>query len=167
MILVVFLNKGYLERVNHSLSSVLRERSALYQGREMLTQDDVEQLDRLATLLLAENRIGKRHKLYIDAIYFSGNSRGEKTIREKREFTATNRGGVSCPNSVFAKDSSKLSKLSPFSNMHTASTSMEHWLPVYQVTICSEGESSLFISMMSLIGLSFGNISISNAVIPR
>lgn len=163
-----FLNKGYLERVSHSLASVLRERSVLYHGRDVLTQDDVDQLDRLASTLLAETRMGTTYQLYVDAVYFQENSKENKKIKSKSDaLTARNRKGNTCPKSAFAKDLTKLVPLSPFSSADAVSTSVGHWLPVYQVTLCSEGEDSLFMAVLTSMGFSIGNISVSNAVIPR
>ncbi|MBG6248683.1 hypothetical protein JZM30_04580 [Candidatus Symbiopectobacterium endolongispinus] len=71
-----------MERVNHSLTTVLREHTALYHGKEILTQDDVNQLDLLAKMLLAESRIGEKYNLYVDAIYFDEDVKSEK--KDKR-----------------------------------------------------------------------------------
>lgn len=162
------LNKACLERVNNTLASILRERSALYQGKDVLTQKDVNQLDRLASTLLAETRIGERYQLYVDAVYFKESSRSEKIIKGKPdEFTGNNRSGGKCTKSTFAKDLNKLIALSPFSHADNESISQGHWLPVYQVTICAESDHSLFMKTFESIGLPFENISVSNAVIPR
>ncbi|MGL9735663.1 MAG: tight adherence pilus pseudopilin TadF [Symbiopectobacterium sp.] len=74
----MFLNKGCIERVNHSLATVLHERTVLYHGKEILTQDDVNQLDLLAKMLLGESHIGEKYNLYIDAIYFDEDIKSEK-----------------------------------------------------------------------------------------
>ncbi|MCW2488710.1 hypothetical protein J5069_22680 [Candidatus Symbiopectobacterium sp. NZEC127] len=163
-----FLNKGYMERVSQSLASVLRERTALYQGKEVLTQDDVDQLDMLAAMLLAETHIGKKYNLYVDAIYFDDAAKSEKKLKGSPiAFTVDNVKDDYCPKSDFAKDFTKRIPLSPFSHADTASVQGGRWLPVYQVTLCTQGQYSLLIRMLNAIGLSIGNISVSNAVIPR
>lgn len=163
-----FLNKGYMERVNHSLASVLRERTVLYRGEEILTQDDIDQLDKLAKRLLDESPIGKEYNLYVDAIYFDDDSKSERKIKgEPISFTANNKASDYCQKSDFAKDFTKYTPLSPFSHADSTSTRTGHWLPVYQVTLCTQGQYSLLVTILKNIGLSIGNISISNAVIPR
>lgn len=162
----VFLNKGYMERVNNSLATLLRERTVLYQGEEILTQDHVNQIDLLAKKLLAESQIGEKYNLYVDAIYFDKDAKSErKTKGEPVSFTVSHLKEGSCQKSDFAKDFTKRISLSPFS--HIASTQAGRWLPVYQVTLCTQGQYSLFMGMLNSIGLSIGNISVSNAVVPR
>lgn len=163
-----FLNKGHMERVNHSLASVLRERTVLYQGKEILTQDDVNQLDLLAKMLLAESRIGEKYNLYVDAIYFDDNAKTEKKMKGKPvSFTVAHVKDGSCPKSDFATDFTKRIPLSPFSHTDTASTQAGRWLPVYQVTLCTQGQHSLLRKILNAIEPSIGNISVSNAVVPR
>lgn len=164
----LLLDKSCLERVNNTLASVLRERSTLYHGKKVLTQKDVDQLDKLASTLLAETRIGGRYQLYVDAIYFEGNSRAEKRIKgNPSEFTQGSRMWEGCHKTAVAKSLTKIIPLSPFAHADNETTSQGNWLPVYQVTICTEIEQSLFMKAFKSIGLSFGNISVSNAVIPR
>lgn len=163
-----FLNKGYMERVNHSLATVLRERTALYHGKEVLTQDDVNQLDLLAKMLLAESRIGEKYNLYVDAIYFDEDVKLEKKIKDKPiSFAVLHANNGNCPKSEFAKDLAKRIPLSPFSHADTGAARTEHWLPVYQVTLCTQSQYSLLMKILRSIGPSVGDISVSNAVIPR
>ncbi|MCW2480013.1 tight adherence pilus pseudopilin TadF [Candidatus Symbiopectobacterium sp. NZEC135] len=163
-----FLNKGYMERINHSLATVLRERTVLYHGKERLTQDDVNQLDLLAKMLLAESHIGEKYNLYVDAIYFDEGVKTEKKMKGKPiSFTVLHVTDSSCPKSAFAADLTKRIPLSPFSHAGTGSTRTEHWLPVYQVTLCTQGQYSVLMKILRAIDLSIGNISVSNAVIPR
>lgn len=157
-----------MERVNHSLATVLCERTVLYHGKEILTQDDVNQLDLLAKMLLAESHIGEKYNRYVDAIYFDEDVKSEKKIKGKPiSFTVVHVTDGNCPTSEFAKDFTKRIPLSPFSHADTGSTRTEHWLPLYQVTLCTQGQYSLLLKILGAIGLSVGNISVSNAVIPR
>lgn len=68
----VFLNKSYLERVTHSLASVVRERSAFYGENAELTQQDVTDLYDLAGVLLEESRLSdSRYQLVVEAVFFN------------------------------------------------------------------------------------------------
>jgi tight adherence protein F len=77
----VFLNKSYLERVTHSLASVVRERSVFYGEREELSQQEVSDLYDLAGVLLEESRLaGSRYQLVVEAAFFqSSGSKAQKT----------------------------------------------------------------------------------------
>ena len=77
----VFLNKSYLERVTHSLASVVRERSAFYGEKEELSQQEVSDLYELAGVLLEESRLaGSRYQLGVEAVFFQpSGSKAQKT----------------------------------------------------------------------------------------
>ena len=154
----VFLNKSYLERVTHSLASVVRERSAFYSEKEELTQQDVSDLYDLAGVLLEESRLSdSRYQLVVEAIFFQPSaSKAQKNVLNTQSFS---RGSGRC-RSRLAITSTQIVALSPWD-------AKGRWLPVYQVTICIPGGESLFKRALNGAGIQIGDISISNAVIPR
>lgn len=163
-----FLNKGYMERINNSLANVLRERTVFYKGSDILKLDDVHQLDMLAKVLFAESSIGGDYNLYVDAIYFDEKVESERKIKGKpMSFAVTHIKDGSCAKSDLAMDFAKRIPLSPFSHPDSASARVGYWLPVYQVTLCTQGQYSLLMKILRAIELSIGNVSVSNAVIPR
>lgn len=151
----VFLNKSYMERVNHSLASVVRERTVFYAGREELTQQDVNQLYNLAGVLLQDSRLaGRPYQLTIGVVFFQGAD--IKAVSNTQSFSS---GPVSCSGSL-AMTSTQITDLSP-------PDANGRWLPVYQVTLCVPAGESLFKRVLSGVGMPIGDIFISNAVIPR
>ncbi|BBV76437.1 hypothetical protein GR294_23955 [Raoultella sp. Lac2] len=154
----VFLNKSYLERVTHSLASVVRERSVFYGEREELSQQEVSDLYDLAGVLLEESRLaGSRYQLVVEAAFFqSSGSKAQKNLLNTQSFS---RGTGICRSRV-AITSAQIAALSPWDTKG-------RWLPVYQVTMCLPGGESLFKRALNSAGIQIGDIAISNAVIPR
>lgn len=154
----VFLNKSYLERVTHSLASVVRERSVFYGEREELSQQEVSDLYDLAGVLLEESRLaGSSYQLVVEAAFFqSSGSKAQKNLLNTQSFS---RGTGICRSRV-AITSAQIAALSPWDTKG-------RWLPVYQVTMCLPGGESLFKRALNSAGIQIGDIAISNAVIPR
>lgn len=161
----VFLNKGHLERVNHSLASVLRERTAFYNARELLTQEDVDMLNELAGLLLADSRLARQYQLTVSAVHFKvSGSKTEKKVLRTQLFIA---GGATCKAIVPTVNSAKVAALSPWALIDKEGSSFQRWLPVYQVTLCVPGGESLFKRFLGLTGTTIGDIFASDVVLPR
>ncbi|WP_139155983.1 tight adherence pilus pseudopilin TadF [Raoultella sp. YJ] len=154
----VFLNKSYLERVTHSLASVVRERSAFYGEKEELSQQEVSDLYELAGVLLEESRLaGSRYQLVVEAVFFQPS--GSKAQKNVLNTQSLSQGTGSC-RSRLAITSTQIADLSPWDTKG-------RWLPVYQVTICLPGGESMFKRALNSVGIEIGDIAISNAVIPR
>lgn len=155
----VFINKGHLERINYSLTSILRERSRFYEGREEVSQNDVNQLDVLAAKLLSDSRIGNNYHLQVDAVYFNA-EKDRKVVRLIQSFTGSS-------NNCELQDSLNLDALISLSPYGSYGNEEKYWLPVYQVTLCIPKGESLFKRFLSIGDKKLGRIIVSNAVIPR
>lgn len=161
----VFLNKSQLERVNHSLASVLRERTVFYEAREALTQADFNALNGLAGALLAGSRLADNYQLSVSVVHFQDSAnKNQKNVASTQSFTT---GAAGCRSTAAAITSPQLKALSPWAVVDGAISSSQRWLPVYQVTLCVPGGESLFKRIIGLIGETTGDISVSDAVIPR
>lgn len=153
----VFLDKGRLERVNLSLATITQQRTRFYGGEETLSASEVRQLYDLAGVLFKESRLaGRDYAVYTDAAYFSP---GEKRVSEK---TLSYQAGESgCDVRKYAMTSKEVTDLTVW-NPDDA-----RWLPIYQVTICVVGTQSLFKRLGGVLGMTVGDLSVSNAVLPR
>jgi tight adherence protein F len=153
---VVFLDKSRIERVNNSISTVLRERNVLYSGQEEISDDNAEELFNLAEKLMENSRVaGRDYAVTIDAVYFSDNN---KVLQVAKTDTFTkSRGGCQVNKPAVGN----IVQLSAWS------ADEGRWLPVYQVTLCVKGKSSLFMQLGNLIGFTVGDLSVSNVVVPR
>lgn len=161
----VFLDKSQLERVNHSLASILRERTVFYEARETLTQADFELLNELAGVLLADSRLADSYQLAVEAVHFQDSgSKDQKNVASTQSFIT---GTTNCGSAPAAINNAKLTALSPWAVVDGKVGSSRRWLPVYQVTLCVPGGESLFKRLFGLIGETTGDISVSDAVIPR
>lgn len=162
----VFLNKGHLERINNSLATILRERTAFYDANEILTQNDFDNLDALAATLLADSRIGHQYRLSIDAVHFNKNgNKADKSVAQTQTFSS--HASQACAETSTALNIGALTPLSPWATTDNANGSSQRWLPVYQITLCVPGGESMFKRFLSLTGTMLGDIVIRNAVIPR
>ncbi|QKJ88441.1 hypothetical protein PMPD1_3524 [Paramixta manurensis] len=113
--------KGRTEAVSHSLVSVIRERSALYNGVDPLSRMDVEQLTQLAKTMLADNA-AQTFCLTVEMVSFST---GEQ--KQVENYSLFSGGMAGCQLSP-VKPLDTLVALSPW-------TSRARWLPLYQVTL--------------------------------
>lgn len=158
---MVVLKQGKLERVNYSLTSILRERMTLYSNSgnytqtqaEALSQAQVNELHLLGRKLIESEELG----MQVDVIYFDADKL-ERTVTSILSFT---------PNSTVVCRSPDKSMTS-LQNLSPRSTS-GRWMPLYRVTVCIPGNQSLFKRMLS-IGSSekvTDELSVSNIAIPR
>ena len=113
--------KSALEAVSYSLVSVLRERTYLYAGRENITQQDLDQLTKLAGTMLGDKTFSELC-ITIERVDF------EKKITNKiATYTQLSGGAKSCRLKP-AVSLKELTGLSSWSNRN-------RWVPLYQVTL--------------------------------
>lgn len=162
---IVFINKGRLERINHSLASIVRERTALYGGHEEITQADVDNIKKVADLLMKDTRYEDKYSIHIDAIYFEESENdATKKILKHDKFSVNTKN-------VFSQQHTDLEikniiSLSPWS--YSEKTKKERWTPLYQVSLYVPGENSLFNKAIGNIsGNKLNDILIRNVVVPR
>lgn len=162
---VVFINKGRLERVNHSLSSIIRDRTALYNGKEEIKHQDVDKLKKIADILMRESRYSGKFSIYVDAIYFKGASGGgRKEILNYHKYSVQSDYKCSLP--IPNMDTDGIKALSPWA--YDEKRKADRWFPLYQVSICVPGEESLFKRYLGVItGNKLSDILVSNIVVPR
>lgn len=160
----LFLQQGKIERINHSLASILREREALYSNNgklgkyesEYVTQQDVDQLAKLAIKLLGRNDIA----LKVEQLHFSLNIE-ERSIDENRtnQIDAHNLNGQ-C-----------LLKMKPLKEFqeYSVKSKLNRWIPLYRITLCVPAKKSIFKKIINKMeGTEIVNeLSISNIVVPR
>ncbi len=161
---LMLLQQGKIERINHSLASVLRERSSLYSNNgalsrdtfEYVTQQDVDQLARLAVKLLGRNDIA----LKVEQLHFDENSL-EKIIDKKRS------------NQIDANGMNGQCKIdmAPFKTFvdYSSRSQLNRWLPLYRVTLCIPAKQSMLTKIISFIKNDkvINELSVSNLVVPR
>lgn len=162
---IVFINKGRLERVNHSLSSIIRDRTALYNGDEKIRNQDVDKLKKIADILMKESRYAGKFSIYVDAIYFNGaTGGGRKDILSYDRYSVQSDYKCSLPTPNM--NTEEIKSLSPWA--YSEKLKAERWSPLYQVSICVPGEESLFKKYLGVItGNKLSDILVSNIVVPR
>lgn len=154
----VFLAKSRLERVNGALSSIIRERDALYGKREKITNQEVADLFSLGNVMLQGGKHENNFQLTVSAVYFSGDKTTGKQIESTQKFSS---GIINCQAQLPAVNSSAITGLSVL-NADTGK-----WTPVYLITLCVPGGQSLFKRLLSLADITMADLSINNASIPR
>lgn len=162
---IVFINKGRLERINHSLASIVRERTALYDGNEEIAQVDIDNIKKVADFLMKGTRYEDKYSIHVDAIYFKESD--NDTIKEilKHDRFAVNTKNV-CSQQTTNLEMKNIISLSPWS--YSEKTKKERWTPLYQVSLCVPGENSLFNKAIGGIsGNKLNDIFIRNIVVPR
>ncbi|MBK5143519.1 pilus assembly protein [Budviciaceae bacterium BWR-B9] len=133
---ITITKQGRLDRTSHSLATLIRERTALYQSNEDITQEDVNQLLSVGQTLLHEPNL----TIAIDALYLApdplnpGNNASAR-VSKTLSFTA---GNNACQLTKKAVDITELKGLSPYA------TSTGRWVPIYRVIACIPNEASLF-----------------------
>lgn len=156
----VMLRQSNLERTNTSLASVFREREALYHenytlpkfAAEVITQEQTNQLGRLAVKLLNEPDLSMR----VEAVYFTNNP--AITVDRTVAFTF---GSTPCGQNL--EPLTSFNHLSPYSGLN-------RWIPLYRVTTCIPGKASWYKKIISHddsnSGIVDGMIA-SNITLPR
>ncbi|CBG90853.1 tight adherence pilus pseudopilin TadF [Citrobacter rodentium] len=135
---MAIVKQGRLERTSHTLASLVRERRALYQANETLTQEEVDELLEIGKNLQKEADIN----LTIDALYLTPTQEGQSASVTASTLTFNAGNGKCQPNNVAANDV-QWQKLSPYA------ASTERWVPIYRVRVCIPDTSSLFMTLMN------------------
>lgn len=161
----LLLNKGKVERVNHSIASIIRERTYLYEGNNLVTTTEVQDMATIAKRLLGDAFPGKNVAVNVETVYFqkTQNSKNIDTnlsVSYSTPFTSAN----SCKaagNDL--KSTPELINMSFWSERTSWG-----WVPIYRVTLCVERDD--FSGFSSFVGKTFNmpsSIVISNVVMPR
>lgn len=160
----IFLQQGKIERINHSLASVLRERESLYSNGgklnkyeyEYITQQDVDQLAKLAIKLMSSDNIA----LKVEQLHFKINN-------DKRRIDK-NRSNQIDAHGLNGQCQLKMKPLIEFQE-YSSKSKFNRWLPLYRVTLCVPAKKSIFKKFMNKMeGTEIVNeISVSNIVVPR
>lgn len=136
---------GKLDRVSYSVAGVLRERTQLYQSRELLNQNDVQEMLELSRRMLKDMNSSvdlSRMGVTVEEVHFMQpyDLRDDTmTIRYNNTFSAGNSAQCAPPQTL-----TSLRGLSP-------KGSYGRWVPLYQVTVCLPAANffSRFINMGS------------------
>lgn len=155
----VMLKNSYMNRVNATLANIIRERAALYDGREQLSQNDVNDLYQLSQKLTGSSfQINKDYFIDIRAVYFVHD---KNELRKEISSTQTYRSPRhSCESAIPKADSKTLQDLSVF-------VPDTQWLPVYQITLCMPGAESFYMRTLGLFKWDMPDILVKNAVVAR
>lgn len=113
--------KSQVERVNYSLSSVIRERNRLYGNREAFSSNDVKELYEMAKSL-TYHRYDKDLCIRVEAVHFD--SKEKKTIASQQKLDY----GSNLCSKISTLDIKNKIQFSPYS-------SRKRWIPLYQVSL--------------------------------
>lgn len=118
---------GKLDRISYSIAGIVRERERLYDNSTLLTQNNVNELARLANHMLSGSGVSTRDlAITIETLHFnpvSSAASGDKTIDNAHSLELS--VGTCHP----ARSLREMANLSPYSNRG-------RWMPLYQVTLC-------------------------------
>lgn len=145
--------KGKTERVSHSLTSVLRERSFFYAGRENITQKDVDEAVKLLNIMFG-NQVAKNACLVVETVNFR-----EGANKKIQSYSKLYGGNKSCSLSP-GKKLNSLPELSPYSVR-------SRWMPMYQVTLSIPAPAGTLHHILNRIGMLPEKIVVSNIALPR
>lgn len=165
-----FSTESKLARLSNSMSSMLRERSTLYANNLVVDVEDVENLQKAVDLLLGADPLKGTVSIKVQAVHFSNTSTKTGKILD-----ATKSGDIYASANIspveqqkckgaFDINSAEVSKMSPWIK---ETEDKGKWAPLYQVTLCTKGRNSLFLTALSSSGIISDTISVSNVVIPR
>lgn len=122
---------GKLDRTSYSVAGVLRERIQLFDGREKLQQQDVNEAAKLAGRMLSDMHSGadlRGLQLRVEEVHFVdpiGLNDTRKQVKLYNSWTAGYGSGQCHP----AESLDKQLQLAPRG-------SYGRWVPLYQVTVC-------------------------------
>lgn len=133
---ITITKQGRLERTSHSLATMLRERGALYQSNEDITQEEVDQLLSVGQKLLNEPNL----TITVDALYLAPNDSdpSNNALARVSKTLTFSAGNNKCQLTNKSIDISALKGLSPYA------TSTGRWVPIYRVSVCIPNEASIF-----------------------
>lgn len=162
----LILNKGKVERVSHSIASIVRERTYLYNSQNLLTRQDVEDMADVAKRLLGDTFPGKNVAIQIETLYFDNGNKNSATIDDSMSVSySTLFSSVSSCKAAgnTLKNAPELKNMTFWSER-----SSWGWVPVYRVTVCVERDDfSGFSRFVGQIINMPASITISNVVMPR
>lgn len=121
---------GRLDRVSYSVAGTLRERIQLYDAREELNQQDVDQVAKLAARMLKdmhEQADLSKLRLVVEELHFEETTSVGNSNKDISLYRSWQSGpGRSC---APPQPLNKLTQLTPRG-------SYGRWVPLYQVTVC-------------------------------
>lgn len=121
---------GRLDRVSYSIAGTLRERIQLYDAREELNQQDVDQIKNLAARMLTDMHLEadlSGLKLVVEEMHFEDTVNIGSTNKEVKLYRSWQSGSSSSCSPPQALN--KLTQLTP-------KGSYGRWVPLYQLTVC-------------------------------
>ncbi|WP_241608350.1 tight adherence pilus pseudopilin TadF [Rosenbergiella epipactidis] len=113
--------KSQVDRVNYSISSIIRERSYLYGKRDAFANNDVKEIYELAKSL-TNHRFDAGLCVRVEAVHFTGSEKKTISSLQKLDY-----GSRLCNSLTLPEIKNKI-EYSPYS-------SRNRWLPLYQVSL--------------------------------
>ncbi|ATM94455.1 putative tight adherance operon protein [Yersinia frederiksenii] len=161
------LNRGKAERTLHSIASVIRERTYLYDERKQIVPAEVDDMAKVALNLLGSTFPGKATAVRLETFYFTTGSAGDATVDNSwidgKPLTmsyATDDNCVAADGAFTAVDAAQMTFISERTQWG--------WVPIYRVTLCVErSDTSVFSAFIGSLLKMPPNIAISNIVMPR
>lgn len=147
------LTRSKAERITASLASVIRERTALYDGRETLTTTDISQLVSLAKYMADDKTVDKLC-VQVESLSFKTIT----TSHQTDQYQKLTGGAAKCAPTFTALTS--YAELSPMSIRG-------RWVPLYQVTLSVPAPKGSISALLSKLGALPGTITVSNIVLVR
>ncbi|AUX94015.1 tight adherence pilus pseudopilin TadF [Mixta gaviniae] len=148
-----FAWQSKIERINYALSSVFRERGALYNTDETLSQAQANQLADLAAVMLGE-QYRSQLCLTVESLSFQDNTK-ERKVALHQTFSVN---GSRCP--VVNTPLTQFAAMSPL-------TIRGRWLPLYQVTLSVPAPESTLHKLLNNIQVLPAWVTVSNVVLAR
>lgn len=141
------------EAVNYSLTSVLRERTWLYDADETVTQIQLDELAKLAEVMLGKAG-AQRLCLTVEQVVFK-----DEKVKSVAASTVFSSGTDNC-RAQAATRLETLTELSPWS-------SASRWMPLYQVTLSVPTPENSLHKLLQGVGALPERIIVSNVALPR
>ncbi|WP_168199648.1 tight adherence pilus pseudopilin TadF [Pantoea sp. CCBC3-3-1] len=141
------------EAVNYSLTSVLRERTWLYDADEAVTQVQLDELAKLAGVMFGKTG-AQQLCLTVEQIVFK-----DEKIKSVAASTIFFSGAANCRTQPITRLEA-LTELSPWS-------SASRWMPLYQVTLSVPTPENSLHKLLQGVGALPERIIISNVALPR
>nr|WP_318384064.1 tight adherence pilus pseudopilin TadF [uncultured Enterobacter sp.] len=160
------IEKSRVERVNNSLTQILRERNAFYKGEVMLSRPDLVQLNDIAKTMLNANDNEVSFQLAIRSITFSPSStKDNMKVEDDTSFETAALSGCSLAKQ---KTSVKnLEKMAVWGIIPASTDDVAQWFPLYEISLCVPGKVSYFKQVLGLFDEKLGSLYIRNATVPR
>lgn len=174
----LLLNKGKVERITHSLASIIRERTALYNGSNTLTNQEVEDLATIGSRMLRETFNGADFSLKVEATYFIYDDHNNIIIDDAIRYVIDpENSGLPeeiLPLSFSYSTDGYCQAKKPLSKEQLLNLTLEshrsNWqlVPVYQVTSCViRHDPNVFSAFVAQNIPAVNKIVVTNVVMPR